>query len=105
MPASSGLGNTEVDLFKDGARQRYRWLRLLQERLPTNDFFADLDNMTYRLLSQHPILESSSGVYAKPSELVWVSMSFRDSQGKSLLTSDAPASQIYTTSLCMTRPT
>jgi len=66
---------------------RYGWLCLLRERPPADDFFDPLDEMTWKLLSQHPILMSSAGVFAKPSELFWVSASFRDGLGKPLLSS------------------
>jgi hypothetical protein len=68
---------------------RYSWLCLLRERSPADDFFDPLDEMTRTLLSQHPILMSFAGVFAKPSELFWVSPSFRDGQGKPLLSSSA----------------
>ena len=64
---------------------RYSWLCLLRERAPADDFFDPLDEMTRKLLSQHPIQMSSAGVFAKPSELFWVSPAFRDGQGKPLL--------------------
>ena len=64
---------------------RHGWLCLLRERPSADDFFDPLDEMTWRLLSRQPVLMSSAGLFAKPSELFWVSASFRDRLGRPLL--------------------
>lgn len=68
---------------------RYGWLHLLQERPPTSDFFEELEEMTQKLLSQHPILQSAAESYSKPSELCLVPKPFRDRHNRPLLSCDA----------------
>jgi len=69
---------------------RYAWPCLLQQRPLTNDLFMDLEKRTLQLLSQYPILRScAEDRCAKPDELRLVPKSYRDGDGKFLLSCDA----------------
>jgi hypothetical protein len=57
-----------VDDFNSGDL-RYTWIKFLQKRSPSSDFFSSLEELIVQTLSDSPILESQSGELMAPSKL------------------------------------